>query len=259
MFIATPADGVVWITGASSGIGRQVAIDLAGKGFTVIATARRADDLAALAAAHSGPGRIIAAPCDAIDTAAMAALVADIVANHGPIALAFLNVGINQVDWRDPFEATKGWATFEANVRSVVNGIDPLIRHMRLVKRGQIAINASLAGYVGLTGSGYYGASKAALIHLAETLRMQLKPKGITVQVVCPGFVGTPLTADAPFPMPFLMPVEEASARIVAGLSRPGFEITFPKRLSYVLKLLRILPHWAYFPLVGKLSVIKSD
>jgi NAD(P)-dependent dehydrogenase (short-subunit alcohol dehydrogenase family) len=249
MYCASPADGVAWVTGASSGIGRQVAMDLAAKGFTVIATARRSDELATLALAAKGPGRIIVAPCDATDTDAMAALVAKIIATYGLIALAFLNVGINLADRDNPFEATKGWATFEGNVKSVANGIDPLIRHMRDIGHGQIAINASIAGYVGIAGAGYYGASKAALIHLAETLRMQLTPEGITIQVVSPGFVGTALTAGAPIPMPFLMSVEEASRRIVAGLGTTRFEITFPRRLSWFLKLLRILPYWAYFPL----------
>jgi NAD(P)-dependent dehydrogenase (short-subunit alcohol dehydrogenase family) len=249
MNTATPPDGVVWITGASSGIGRQVARDFSAKGFTVIATARRADELTALAASAPGPGRVIAAPCDTTDTAAMAALVATIIADHGPIALAFLNVGINGVDWKNPFEATQGWRIFEANVKSVIN--------MRGRGRGQIAVNASLAGYVGLTGSGYYGASKAALIHLCETLRMQLTPAGITVQVVCPGFIGTPLTSGAPFPMPFLMSVEEASRRIVAGFATTRFEITFPRRLSYVLKVIRALPHWIYFPLAARLALMR--
>jgi NAD(P)-dependent dehydrogenase (short-subunit alcohol dehydrogenase family) len=257
MYIASPADGVAWITGASSGIGRQVAIDLAAQGFTVIATARRAGELDALAAIAPAPGRILAAPCDATDTAAMAALVAGIIETHGAIALAFLNVGMNDVDWRDPFEATKGWATFEGNVKSVVNGLGPLVAHMEVRGRGQIAINGSLAGYVGVTGAGYYGASKAALLHLSETLRMQLAPAGITVQLVSPGFIATPLTAGAPFPMPFLMSVEAASARIVAGFATSRFEITFPRRLSYVLKLLRVLPHWAYFPLGRMLAIMR--
>lgn len=257
MFVATPADGVAWVTGASSGIGRHVAMDLAKRGFTVIATARRVTELEALAAGHHGAGRIVAMPCDTTDTPAMADLVTRIIADYGSIALAFLNVGSNFVNWREPFEATKGWATFEVNVKSVVNGLDPLVRHMKPLKRGQIVINASLSGYVGLTGLGYYGASKAALIHLGETLRMQLAPAGITVQVVSPGFVGTPLTSGAPFPMPFLMPVEEASRRIVRGMSRSGFEITFPRRLSYILKILRILPHWAYFPLASRFLSFK--
>jgi len=249
MFVATPRDGIAFVTGASSGIGRQVALDLAGLGFTVVANARRADALADLAASAPAPGRIIAAPGDATDTAALAALIDAAVAAHGPIALAFLNVGINAADIRHPLDAGLAWTTFETNVKSVVNAIEPLARHMRQAGRGQIAVNGSVAGYVGFSGAGYYGASKAALVHLCETLRLQLAGDGITVQLVSPGFVETPLTAGARFPMPFLMPVSAASRRIIRGFGSGRFEITFPRRLSWLLKTLRILPYWVYFPL----------
>lgn len=249
MFIAKPTDGIAWITGASSGIGRQVAIDLAAAGFRVAVSARRADALDALAAGATGPGRILPHACDLTDIAAVRATVAAIIATEGPIALAFLNVGINSVTWRDPFNADNAWTTVEVNVRSVANALEPLIAHMRAQGRGQIVINGSLSSYMGLPGAGYYGASKAALLHLAETLRPQLAP-GITVQVLNCGFVETPLTADAGFPMPFILPVEDAARRIVRGMATSRFEITFPRRLSIILKLVRLLPYGLVLPLI---------
>lgn len=243
VFIAKPTDGLVWITGASSGIGRQAALDLAVQGYRVAVSARRGDELAAMAAGHAGPGAILPYPLDLTDREAVAETVARMIAEHGTIALAFLNVGLFAVDRKQPFAAENAWKTMEGNVKTVINALDPLIAHMTERGRGQIVINASLSSYIGLPGAGYYGASKAALLHLSETLRAQLIHKGITVQVVNCGFIETPLTSGAKFPMPFLMKVDAASRQIVAGMHSGRFEITFPKKLSWMLKALRLLPY----------------
>lgn len=243
MYTAKPADGIVWITGASSGIGRQVALDLAAQGYRVAVSARRGDELAAMAAVQSGPGAILPYPLDLTDREAVAETVARMIADHGDIALAFLNVGLFAVDRKQPFAAENAWKTMEGNVKTVFNALDPLIARMSGRRRGQIVINASLSSYIGLPGAGTYGASKAALLHLSETLRAQLIHEGITVQVVNCGFIATPLTAGAKFPMPFLMQVDEAARRIIAGMRSGRFEITFPKRLSWMLKVLRLLPY----------------
>lgn len=250
MYTAKPADGIVWITGASSGIGRQVALDLAALGYRVAVSARGADELAVMAAGYSGPGAILPYPLDLTDREAVATTVARMIAEHGTIALAFLNVGLFAVDRKQPFAAENAWKTMEGNVKTVINALDPLVAHMGERRCGQIVINASLSSYIGLPGAGYYGASKAALLHLAETLRAQLIHDGITVQVVNCGFIETPLTAGAKFPMPFLMKVDQASRRIVAGMLSGRFEITFPKRLSWMLKALRLLP----YPIVLRLT-----
>ena len=255
MYRAKPGDGAVWITGASSGIGRQVALDLAVRGFTVVVTARRRAELEALAAEASAlPGRILVAEGDARDGERMRAIVDEIVATHGTLALAFLNVGTNIVDPANPWSATAGWATMEANVLSVANGLGPLIAVMKRQGKGQIAINASQSAWIGLPGLGYYGASKATLLHLAESLHPAMLKHGILVQVVLPGFVSTPLTAKMDSPMPFLITVEEASRRIVNGFARSGFKIAFPWPMSVVLLLLRLLPYPIVFTLVRTLA-----
>jgi short-subunit dehydrogenase len=118
--------------------------------------------------------------------------------------------------------------------------------------KGQIAINASVAGYVGLPNAPAYGASKAALINMAESLKFALDRLGITLQVVNPGFVRTPLTDRNPFPMPFLMELDDAVRRTCDGFERGGFEIVFPRRLALLLKLARLMPYRLYFPAVAR-------
>src|SRR3546814_604655 len=122
-------------------------------------------------------------------------------------------------------------------------------------RAGQIAIVASVAGYSGLPTAAAYGASKAALINMAEALRLDLQDSGVAVRLVCPGFVRTPLTDRNSFPMPFLMPVEAAAERLWHGLEfGRGFEIVFPRRFALILKALRLLPYGAYFPLVRRMT-----
>lgn len=246
-----PADGVAWVTGASSGIGRALALHLAREGWTVHATARSAEALAALAA-ESG-GRIVAAPGDVTDPAAMAALVAGIEA-RAPIALAVLNAGIYLPVRGEALDRDDFARTFAVNLDGTVNALLPLLDAMKPRRAGQVAIVSSVTGYGGLPTSAAYGASKAALINLAESLKFDLDRLGIRIQVVNPGFVETPATAQNAFPMPALMKVDEAAARIVRGLAGSGFEITFPRRFTYVLKALGLLPYRLYFPLVARIT-----
>jgi short-subunit dehydrogenase len=113
-------------------------------------------------------------------------------------------------------------------------------------KRGHIAIMASVAGYRGLPKAIAYGPSKAAAISLAEVLRLELEQHGITVSVLNPGFVETPMTAPNTFPMPFMIGVEEAADRILRGLEKGKFEIAFPWQTVLALKIMRLLPYRLY-------------
>lgn len=247
---ATPADGSAWVTGASAGIGRGVALELARRGYEVHATARRADALESLAKEAEGlAGRVVAAPGDVTDREAMARLVADIDGKRA-IALAFLNAGGNIPDAPGDFGGDGFAHTFALNVQGVVNGLNPVFNAMRARGRGQIAITGSLAGYGGLPNTGAYAPSKAAIISLAVGAKFRADRHGVAVQIVNPGYVRTPLTEGNTFPMPFLMECEEACRRVCDGFERGGFEIRFPRRLAWITRAINLLPWPAYFALL---------
>jgi len=136
-----------------------------------------------------------------------------------------------------------GFGGWPCNLRTLHDALAGDAAHLEVV-----------AGYRGLPSSAAYGASKAALINMCEALKFDLDRTGVRIQLIDPGFVRTPLTDRNPFPMPFLMEPEEAAERMVRGLASPRFEITFPKRFTWQLKLLRILPYALYFPLVRRIT-----
>lgn len=250
-----PKDGIAWVTGASSGIGAAVALELARRGWTVAVTARRLDKLEALALSADGlPGRIVAHVGDVVDPAAMAAVVEGIESVHGPIALAFLNAGIAPRNGPGLIDVAAFEQVFAVNLIGVVRGAAAVAERMAARGKGQIAVNASLAGYRGLPGAAAYGASKAAAIHLCEALRFDCERQGIRLQLVNPGFVDTAMTKRNSFPMPFMVSLDEAAARIADGFARGGFEITFPRRLAWLMKGMRLLPYPAYFWAMRRLA-----
>lgn len=251
-YTARPADGSAWVTGASSGIGRALALDLARDGFTVFATARSEDDLERLAGEANGlKGKIIAAPSDVTDAQAMAELVGRIDGEGPGLALAVFNAGVYLPVHGETLRVEDFDKTFAVNLSGVVNGLVPAVGRMKTRGRGQLAIVSSVTGYGGLPTSAAYGATKAALINLAESLKFDLDKFGIRIQIIAPGFVDTPATADNAFTMPALMQPDKAAARIAAGLKSSAFEITFPRRFTYVLKALQFLPYSAYFALIN--------
>lgn len=245
----------IWITGASTGIGAETALQLAQSEVHILVTARSADKLEALEKqAESLPGRITSVPGDVTDQAGMVRLFEQMEKDHGPIDIVLLNAGTYFGDSGTEFSAEKFKQTFDINVNGVANCLEPALKSFLEREEGHVAIVASVAGFRGLPKSVSYGPTKAALINMAEALYAELKPKGIKVQVINPGFVKTPLTDKNEFDMPMLMPVKDAAAALIKGLQSNAFEIIFPWPFVVMVKLIDMLPNKIYLWLVGKLE-----
>jgi NAD(P)-dependent dehydrogenase (short-subunit alcohol dehydrogenase family) len=241
----------VWITGASSGIGRALALRLARAGDVVAASARRGDELALLAA-EASPGRIVAFPIDVADGGATARAAKEIEAAIGALDLAIFNAGTHEPVALESFDAGPFRRLMDINYMGAVNGLAAVLPRFIARRAGQVAVVSSVAGYRGLPSASAYGPTKAALINLCESLKPDLDRFGVRISVINPGFVRTPLTDRNEFPMPFLIDADDAAARIVAGLGKGKFEIAFPRRFIVMLKLARILPYGLYFRLVTR-------
>lgn len=247
--IMTPEDGAVWITGASAGIGRAVAVKLAREGWQVHATARRAEPLEQLATETDGI--IIPQPGDVTDADHMRETVKRITAD-GPLALVILNAGIYTPMRAQNFSAETAGQMFDVNLKGVANGLDPVLTHMIERGTGHIALVASVAGYRGLPDAAAYSATKAGLIAMAEALAMDLVDLGVRISVINPGFVETDATSVNDFEMPMLLQPDEAAQHIVDGLKKTGFEIRFPWQFAAILRLIGLLPNRAYIWAVRK-------
>ena len=220
---------IVWITGASQGIGRALALEMAANGAFVIASARSQEKLESLVEeAEHLPGTIASYPVDVTDEPAVHDTIVAIHRDFGRIDQAVLNAGTFIPMNGAHFKAQVMKEQLDLNVMGVSYCLEKLIPIMLDQGQGTIAINSSLAGYRGLSGSAAYGATKAALINMAEALKLDLTDTGLDIKIINPGFVKTPLTDKNQFPMPFLMDVDKAARAIRKGLQRKAFEIRFP-------------------------------
>ncbi|QCK86136.1 SDR family NAD(P)-dependent oxidoreductase [Phreatobacter aquaticus] len=243
-----------WITGAGKGIGRDVALLLARQGWVVAVSSRTDADLTVLAAeAAAFGGRIVGFRLDVTDESAVAAVVAQIEAQIGPLDLALLNAGTHIPVTAETFEVSAFRKLVETNLMGAVHGLAALLPRFMERGSGQIAVVASVAGFRGLPTSAAYGATKAALINMCEALKPELDEAGVDLRLICPGFVETPLTAKNTFPMPFLIPAERAAREIVDGLAGRKFRIVFPKRMAFAMAILEALPNWLLFKLTRRM------
>lgn len=231
------ADTSFWITGASSGIGADLARELLRRGGRVAISARNADALAEVAG-----GRMHVEPVDITDRSAVLGAADSVREALGGIDVAVLNAGTWQQIRLDSFDSEAFRIQFDTNLMGTVHCLEALVPGMLADGRGVIAGMASVAGFRGLPGSEAYGASKAALINLLESLRCGLGPKGVRVQTINPGFVRTALTERNKFPMPFIIDSVDAARIIADGLAAERTEIVFPKRMAVTMKLARFVP-----------------
>ncbi|MDX6534532.1 MAG: hypothetical protein QOF68_2276 [Gaiellales bacterium] len=244
---------VVWVTGASSGIGAALAEELLARGCRVAISARRREKLEEVSA-----GRMLVAAADVTDRASTAAAAARVRAEHGRIDVAVLNAGTyQQVDvtaW-DPEIFRRH---FDTNLMGMVHGIDAVLPDMRHAGRGTIAGVASVAGYRGYPSAEAYGSTKAGEINLLESLRIDLLPLGIEVLIVNPGFVRSALTDLNTFRMPFLMEPKDAARHIATGIEKGRAEIVFPLPMALLMKATRLVPVRAWTALMSRQATTRK-
>ena len=243
--------GTAWVTGAGSGIGRALARRLAETGWTVAVSARTARDLDTLAA--EVPGRITAFLLDVTDTAACVETGRQIEASLGPVDLAVFNAGSYFPTTAEDFSVANFKKTVDVNLMGEVNCMGAVVPSMLARRAGHIVLMGSLTGLVGLPTAASYGATKAALISIAQAFKPDFERFGVTISVINPGFVKTPLTDKNEFPMPFLIPVDKAVDHILRGIERKQFEIAFPWQMSFLIHLLVAFPNWLKFAVTRRM------
>jgi short-subunit dehydrogenase len=241
------------ITGASSGIGEALALDYAAPGIALALNGRDAERLQAVAAACRAKGaQVDAKALDVTERQPLAEWLARFDDSH-PVDLVIANAGVSidkDNSSLDDFSIVR--RTLAVNIEGVLNTVEPLLGRMTGRGNGQLALMSSLAGFIGLPYAASYNASKAAVRVWGESIRYVLKKDGVGVSVICPGFVTTRLTAQAPFPMPFLMTAQRASEIIRRGLARNHPRIAFPLGIKAAVWLGGVLPaRWTAWLLRG--------
>ena len=241
---------IIWITGASSGIGKALAIKFAEKGWTVAASARREGLLEDL---NNFNPNIYSFPLDVTEIENCKLIANKIIEKFGGIDICVFGTGMHDPKSEKRFNLNKIREIMEVNYFGTMNSINSIYEYFSEKKNGQISIISSVAGYRGLPAAGAYCASKAALTSYAESLNFDMQMKNVKVSLISPGFIKTPMTDQNDFPMPMIKSPEFAANEIFKGLTeKKSFEIHFPKAFTYFLKFLQILPSSIYFKLVSK-------
>ena len=240
----------IWITGASSGIGKALAIKFANEGWQVAASARRENLLKELSNQYSN---IQSFPLDVTDSDKCKSVFKDIVEKFENIEICVFGTGIHDPQSEKKFNLEKIKKIMEVNFFGTMNSINSVYDYFGQRKVGQISIISSVAGYRGLPAAGAYCASKSALTSFTESLHFEMKRKNVRVSLISPGFIKTPMTDQNDFPMPMIKSPEFAADQIYNGLiKKSGFEIHFPKIFTFFMKFLRILPSSIYFRFLEK-------
>jgi len=240
----------IWITGASSGIGKTLAIKFANQGWQVAASARRENLLKDL---NRQNPNIYSFPLDVRNENESKNTFQNIIKKFQTIDISVFCTGMHDPDAEKKLSSEKIREIMETNFFGTLNCIMAVNTYFRERKNGHIAIVSSVAGYRGLPAASGYCASKSALISLAESLYFDFKRYNVKVSVINPGFIKTPLTDKNKFPMPMIKSAEFAAEKMFTGLTKKNvFEIHFPLAFTIIMKLLKIMPNWLYFLLVKK-------
>ncbi|MDP9109863.1 MAG: SDR family NAD(P)-dependent oxidoreductase [Pseudomonadota bacterium] len=241
----------VWVIGASTGIGGETARLLLAKGARVALSARRRAELEEIAG--DNPDALVTV-LDIVDHASVLAARDAVLAKWQGIDLVLVVAGGYNEMRADEFDLKVANQLVDLNLRGVLNCLDAVLPGLLKQAGGGIGIVGSVAGYSGLPKALIYGPTKAAIINLCESLYLDLRPRGIAVYMINPGFVKTPLTANNDFKMPALLSAPEAAAALVAGLEKGAFHIHFPHRFTNWLRFARLLPYRWYFALIHRVT-----
>ena len=241
---------VVWLVGASTGIGRATASALHQQGARVIVSARQVAALDRFVQSHPGS---MALPLDVTVPQAAQHALAQIEQSVGRTPdLVLYCAGHYKAQRADAYDLQEMQKHLAVNYEGVLHWLDAVLPAMLKAGHGHISLVGSVAGYRGLPMSLAYGPTKAALNNLAECLYLDLRPHGIGVSIVNPGFVDTPLTAQNQFAMPQLITADEAAREILRGWAKGRFEMNFPRRFTFWMRLLRHLPDAWFFSAVRR-------
>lgn len=241
----------VFLTGASSGLGQALARHYAQQGAVLGLVARRGEQLQALAAELGGT--VYCYPLDVADAAALAAAARDFMTRAGVPDIVIANAGISVGTLTEEADDLQAFArVFEVNVMGTVNTFQPFAAAMRKAGKGRLVGIASVAGVRGLPGAGAYSASKAAVRTYLEALRVEMRGSGVKVVTVSPGYIATPMTAINPYPMPFLLPADQAARRIARVIDTGTAHAVVPWQMGVVAGLMKWLPTALYDRLAAK-------
>ena len=241
----------VWVIGASSGIGAETARSLLARGAKLAISARNAEGLQQIANGHA---EVVTLPLDITNHAEVIAAHKQILAQWGGIDLVLIVAGTYNKMRAENFDLAVAKKLVDTNLIGTLNCLDAVLPTLLVQNKGGIGIVASVAGLSGLPQALIYGPTKAALINLCESLYLDLRPRGINVYLINPGFVATPLTAQNDFAMPAIISAAEAASELIRGIERGEFHIHFPKRFTNWLRMLRLLPYRWYFWLIHKVT-----
>ena len=246
------SDKVIWITGASTGIGKSLAIKFSKNGWKVAISARRAEILNDISRQNEN---IFPFPLDVTNREDCKKVFLEIKNKLQNIDICVFSTGTWDPKKEKEIDVDQIENVMKVNFFGTLNSIKSVEKYFKDLGKGHISIVSSIAGYRGLPNSTGYGPSKSALNNLTESLYFDFKKYGVRISLISPGFIKTPMTDKNDFKMPFLKTSEYAADKIYDGLVNTNvFEIHFPKQLTLTLKLLKILPNWLYLKLVGKLT-----